>query len=114
MAADPAFDQVASILADRGVDAIDCAIVLGTGLGAVAEDIQDAIRIPYADLPGFPRGEVSGHARQLCYGTLHGRKVLIYQGRAHYYEGGDSAVMRVPLGVLAALVIMGATLVDQH
>ncbi|RYE29889.1 MAG: purine-nucleoside phosphorylase, partial [Hyphomicrobiales bacterium] len=51
---------MASILADRGVDAIDCAIVLGTGLGAVAEDIQDPIRIPYADLPGFPRGEVSG------------------------------------------------------
>lgn len=102
MAADPAFDKVASILADRGVDAIDCAIVLGTGLGAVAEDIQDAIRISYADLPGFPRGEVSGHARQLCYGTLHGRKVLIYEGRAHYYEGGDSAVMRVPLGVLTA------------
>lgn len=102
MAADPALDAVASILTDRGVDAIDCAIVLGTGLGAVAEDIENAVRIPYADLPGFPRGEVSGHARQLCYGTLHGRKVLIYQGRAHYYEGGDSTVMRVPLGVLTA------------
>src|SRR6478609_9252277 len=102
MAADPAFDKVASILAERGVDAIDCAIVLGTGLGAVAEDIDDAVRIPYTDLPGFPRGEVSGHARQLRYGTLHGRKVLIYEGRAHYYEGGDSAVMRVPLGVLTA------------
>lgn len=102
MAADPAFDKVASILAERGVDTIDCAIVLGTGLGAVAEDIEHAVRIPYADLPGFPRGEVSGHARQLCYGTLHGRKVLIYEGRAHYYEGGDSAVMRVPLGVLTA------------
>lgn len=102
MAADPAFDEVASILADRGIDAIDCAIVLGTGLGAVAEDIEDAIRIPYAELPGFPRGEVSGHARQLCYGTLQGRRLLIYEGRAHYYEGGDSTVMRVPLGVLTA------------
>ncbi|CAH1661819.1 Purine nucleoside phosphorylase 1 [Hyphomicrobiales bacterium] len=102
MAADPAFDEAASALAERGIDAIDCALVLGTGLGSIAEDVQDAVRIPYAELPGFPHGEVSGHARQLCYGTLHGRKVLIYQGRAHYYEGGDPAVMRVPLGVLTA------------
>jgi purine-nucleoside phosphorylase len=102
MAADPAFDEAASVLAGRGVEAIDCAIVLGTGLGAVAGDIQDALRIPYAALPGFPRGEVSGHARELRYGTLHGRKVLIYQGRAHYYESGDPAVMRVPLGLLTA------------
>lgn len=102
MAADPAFDEAASVLAERGIDTIDCALVLGTGLGAIADDVQDAIRIPYADLPGFPHGEVSGHARQLCYGTLHGRKVLIYQGRAHYYEGGDPAVMRVPLGLLTA------------
>jgi len=102
MAADPAFEEAASVLAGRGVGQIDCAFVLGTGLGALAEDVQDALHIPYADLPGFPRGEVSGHARQLCYGTLQGRKVLIHQGRAHYYEGGDPAVMRVPLGVLTA------------
>ena len=76
MAADPTLDAVASILTDRGVEAIDCAIVLGTGLGAVAEDIEDAVRIPYAELPGFPRGEVSGHARQLRYGTLHGLSLI--------------------------------------
>ncbi len=105
MAADPAFDEAASVLIDKGVDGpVDCALVLGTGLGAVVDDVQDAIRIPYADIPGFPRGEVSGHARQLCYGTLFGRKVLIYQGRAHYYEGGDPAVMRVPLGLLTAFL----------
>ena len=103
MAADPAFDEAASALIDRGVDGpIECALVLGTGLGSVVDDMQDAVRIAYADIPGFPRGEVSGHARQLCYGTLFGRKVLIYQGRAHYYEGGDAAVMRVPLGLLTA------------
>jgi len=102
MAVDPAFEEAASALAARGVGPVDCAIVLGTGLGSIAEDVQDALRIPYAELPGFPHGEVSGHSRQLCYGTLHGRKVLIYQGRAHFYEGGDPAVMRVPLGVLAA------------
>lgn len=102
MAADPAFAEAASVLAARGVGRVDCALVLGTGLGALAEDVRDALHIPYVDLPGFPRGEVSGHARQLCYGTLQGRKVLIYRGRAHYYEGGDPAVMRVPLGLLTA------------
>jgi hypothetical protein len=39
---------------------------------------------------GFPAGAVSGHARQLCYGSLYGKKVLIFQGRAHYYESGDA------------------------
>lgn len=103
MAVDPAFDEAASVLIDRGVDGpIECALVLGTGLGSIVDDVQDAVTIPYADIPGFPHGEVSGHARQLCYGTLFDRKVLIYQGRAHYYEGGDSAVMRVPLGLLTA------------
>lgn len=103
MVADRAFDLAASALIDSGVDGpIECAIVLGTGLGAIVDDVQDAVYIPYAAVPGFPQGEVSGHARQLCYGTLFGRKVLIYQGRAHYYESGDPSVMRVPLGLLAA------------
>lgn len=101
MTLDPAFDAAVAALIDHGVEGpIDCALVLGTGLGGVVEDVEDPIVIPYAELPGFPQGVVSGHARQLCYGTLSGRKVLIYQGRAHYYEGGDSAVMRVPLGIL--------------
>ncbi len=103
MAADPLFDQAAGTLLDRGVDGpIDCAIVLGTGLGRIVEEMVDPVTIPFAEIPGFPRGEVSGHARALSYGTLHGRKVLIFQGRAHYYETGDPAVMRVPLGMLTA------------
>jgi purine-nucleoside phosphorylase len=103
MAVDPIFDQAASTLIDRGVDgSVDCAIVLGTGLGRIVDDMQDAVTIPFAEIPGFPQGEVSGHARQLSYGTLYGRKVLIFQGRAHYYETGNPAVMRVPLGMLTA------------
>ena len=76
--------------------------MLGTGLGRIVDDMQDAVTIPFAEIPGFPQGEVSGHARQLSYGTLYGKKVLIFQGRAHYYESGDAAVMRVPLGMLTA------------
>lgn len=103
MAGDPAFDAAVSALQAHGVEGpIDCALVLGTGLGGVVEDVENPITISYSALPGFPQGEVTGHARQLCYGTLFGRKVLIYQGRAHFYEGGDAAVMRVPLGILTA------------
>ena len=98
------FAKAAEALAQHGVaGAIDCAIVLGTGLGGLADQLADAIRIPYAAIPGFPSGGVSGHARQICIGRLEGRTVLIFQGRAHYYEGGDAAVMRVPLGMLQAL-----------
>lgn len=103
MAADEDFDKAAGALIDHGVDGpVECAFVLGTGLGRIVDDMQDPVTIPFAALPGFPSGAVSGHARQLCYGTLHGKKVLIFQGRAHYYENGDAAVMRVPIGVLTA------------
>ncbi|PZN92581.1 MAG: purine-nucleoside phosphorylase [Hyphomicrobiales bacterium] len=101
---DDSFSRAAEVIAAHGATApIDCAIVLGTGLGELADQLENAIRIPYAAIPGFPAGGVSGHARQICVGKLEGRTVLIFQGRAHYYEGGDAAVMRVPLGMLTAL-----------
>lgn len=104
MALDRAIDEAVSALADHGVTGpIDYAIVLGTGLGAIVEDVERPVFVRYADVPGFPQGAVTGHARQLCCGTLFGKKVLIYQGRAHYYEGGDPAVMRLPLAVLTKL-----------
>jgi purine-nucleoside phosphorylase len=97
-------DQAAALLLKHGLGAgIDCAIVLGTGLGRIAEDIEDAVKIPYADIPGFPVGNVSGHDKQLCYGRLEGQRVLIFQGRSHYYEAGDANVMRVPIALLSRL-----------
>lgn len=104
MTEDARLDLVAEALTARGVsETIECAFVLGTGLGRIADDLEDAIAIPYADIPGFPKGDVSGHARQLWFGRLEGRRVLILQGRAHYYETGDAAIMRVPIAVLTKL-----------
>jgi purine-nucleoside phosphorylase len=104
MPAETRFEQAAEALREHGVDGpVDCAIVLGTGLGGVIDGMTETIAIPYAKIPGFPAGAVSGHARQLCYGRMQGRRVLIFQGRAHYYESGDASVMRVPVGLLAAL-----------
>ncbi len=98
------FEEAAAALKAQGVaERPDCAIVLGTGLGQIVEDLRDPLTIPYAAIPGFPRGEVSGHARRVSFGLLHGRRTLVFEGRAHFYENGDPAAMRVPIGMLAAL-----------
>lgn len=96
-------DAVAS-LAGRGIAGpVDAAIVLGTGLGRLVEALADPVTVPYAEIPGFPAAKVSGHEGRLVSGTLEGKRVLLFQGRAHYYETGDAAVMRVPIAVTAAL-----------
>lgn len=78
-------------------------LILGSGLGAVAEDITDRIEIPYSDLEGFPHPGVAGHAGRLVLGTLGGTPVACMQGRAHYYEGHGAGIMRVPVRTLAAI-----------
>jgi xanthosine phosphorylase len=84
------------------------ALVLGSGLGAVADEVRDAVAIPYAELPGFPVGSVAGHAGRLVAGTLAGVPVAVLQGRAHLYEGIDAAQIAVPIRTVRAL---GAELV---
>lgn len=79
------------------------ALVLGSGLGSLAEALDDPVVIAYDQLPGFPRPTVKGHAGTLCLGRLGGTEVAVMQGRAHFYETGRADGMRVPLRVLAAL-----------
>ena len=79
------------------------AIVLGTGLGSLADEVEDAVRLSYLDLPGFPRSGVSGHAGDLVIGRLAGHEVAVLSGRAHYYERGNPREMAVPIATLAAL-----------
>ena len=69
------------------------ALILGSGLGALAQQIEDAVSIPYAELPGFPRSTVVGHAGELVLGRLNGVNVMCMRGRAHFYEGHGMAVM---------------------
>ena len=75
-------------------------IILGSGLGAVADALEDAVTIPYTDLPDFPQPSVYGHAGTLALGTLSGLPVACLQGRAHVYEGGDPGAMRGPVRAL--------------
>jgi xanthosine phosphorylase len=79
------------------------ALVLGSGLGGVADAVADAVRIPYAELPGFPVGSVAGHAGQLVVGTLGGVPVAVLQGRAHLYEGIEPAALAIPVRTARAL-----------
>ena len=97
-------ERSADVLASRGVTRpIEIGIVLGTGLGTIADALEHAIVVPYDDLPGFPRGAVSGHAGRLVVGTWEGKHVAVMQGRAHYYETGDAGAMAIPLETLALL-----------
>ncbi|WP_180903486.1 purine-nucleoside phosphorylase [Martelella soudanensis] len=79
------------------------AIVLGSGLGGLADEIENPRRFAFSELPGFPVGAVSGHQGSLIAGTLAGTPVIVLSGRVHYYEQGDAAAMRLPLETLAAL-----------
>lgn len=97
-------EEAAACVRARGLAGpFACAAVLGTGLGELAQELDDAIALPYAEIPYFPGLTVSGHASALVAGRLQGRRVLLFQGRAHYYETGDAAAMRVPVGLVAAL-----------
>ena len=79
------------------------AVVLGSGLGALAETVREARRVPYARIPGFPEPGVAGHIGQLVAGTLAGVPVLVQQGRFHLYEGHSAATAALPVRVFHRL-----------
>ena len=78
------------------------AIVLGSGLGALADDVVGATRIPYADIPGWERSTAPGHSGELVVGTLGGTSVAVMKGRLHYYEGYDMEAVVFPVRVFKA------------
>ena len=80
-------------------------LILGSGLGLLAERIENATRIPYSEIPGFPESRVAGHAGNLVLGYLSGTPVVAMQGRAHLYEGWSAAKATFPLRCMHALGI---------
>ncbi|HEX6511852.1 MAG TPA: purine-nucleoside phosphorylase [Chloroflexota bacterium] len=81
-------------------------LILGSGLGGLADRIEGAVAVDYIDIPNFPRSNVEGHANQLVLGRLAGRDVAAMRGRVHLYEGWSAAEVAFPVRVLHAL---GAT-----
>jgi purine-nucleoside phosphorylase len=97
-----AAEASAQIIQEKaGAAPIEYVFVLGTGLGSAMEALEDAVTIPYADLPGFPGGNVPGHDGKLIIGSQEGLRVAYMLGRAHYYEAGDPRAMATPLEALA-------------
>ena len=95
-------DLAGLIRARAGAEPVELGLILGSGLGHLTDAVK-GVAIPYSDLPGFPHAGVSGHNPNLVIGQLGGVRVAVFGGRAHYYEAGNPAAMRLPLEVLRAL-----------
>jgi len=81
----------------------DIALILGSGLGVLAEEISDKKVLKYEDIPNFPVSTVEGHAGQFVFGNLEGKKVVAMQGRFHFYEGYSMQEIALPIRVLYKL-----------
>jgi purine-nucleoside phosphorylase len=101
-----AIEEAASVVREHSTLQPDVAIVLGTGLGGLAQEVQREAEIAYGDIPGFPLSTVESHAGRLLLGTLGGKRVVAMQGRFHRYEGYSMADIVFPVRVMRAL---GAT-----
>jgi len=95
--------EATQFLASKGIKDVEVGIVLGTGLGKLADLIQDSISIDYTDIPYFSASTVESHKGKLIYGTLGNKKVLAMQGRLHYYEGYDMKAISFPIRVIKFL-----------
>lgn len=97
--------EAASFLKDKGFDDARVGIVLGTGLGAFVKRINDKKTISYHDIPHFPAATVEFHKGQLITGYIGGKKVVVMQGRFHYYEGYTMQQITFPVRVMKQLGI---------
>jgi xanthosine phosphorylase len=97
-----AVERAAGALRDHAGRPPRVGIVLGSGLGAVADAVAEPRLVGYEELPGFPRPSVAGHAGRAVVGEIGGVPVAVLQGRRHLYEGGDPEAMRTPVRALRA------------
>ncbi len=99
------YERAVEVIRGRTQRAVGVGLVLGSGLGVLADQLEDRAVVPYEDIPGWPRSTVHGHAGQLVIGTLEGCPVLCQQGRAHFYEGYDLQQVTFPIRVMRAFGI---------
>ncbi|MDC7244798.1 MAG: purine-nucleoside phosphorylase [Sphaerochaetaceae bacterium] len=93
---------VKTIIGDKE---ISIGMILGSGLGVLANELEHAITIDYKDIPNFPASTVPGHAGQLVIGELGGKRVMVMNGRFHYYEGHDMQTVVFPVQMMKILGI---------
>ncbi len=87
-------------------------IVLGSGLGAVADAIHDPISVPYEEIPHFPKSTVEGHSGRMVAGFLGGAQIIVMQGRVHFYEGYSLKQITFPMRVMGALGVKAVVLTN--
>lgn len=95
--------ETAAFLNANGFAAAQAGVVLGTGLGEFLQYFTESHSISYADIPNFPQATVEFHKGRLVTGLLHGKKVIVMQGRFHYYEGYSMQQVTFPIRVLKEL-----------
>lgn len=96
-------EEAASYIKGRLAASPEIGLILGSGLGVLAELIEEPLTIPYAEIPNLPVSTVAGHAGELVIGTIAGRGVLMMNGRFHLYEGYDEATVTFPIRVMKLL-----------
>ncbi|WP_373279157.1 purine-nucleoside phosphorylase [Halalkalibacter okhensis] len=95
--------ETASYLQEKMGENPTIGLILGSGLGVLADEIQNPVKVPYSEIPNFPVSTVAGHAGQLVFGMLEGKQVVAMQGRFHFYEGYSMDVVTFPVRVMKAL-----------
>ncbi|WP_126427443.1 purine-nucleoside phosphorylase [Brevibacillus marinus] len=97
--------EAAAYISRRAAITPRVGLILGSGLGVLADELEEAAAIPFAEIPHFPVSTVAGHAGKLVLGTLSGTAVIAMQGRIHYYEGYSMQTVTLPVYVMKALGI---------
>jgi purine-nucleoside phosphorylase len=96
-------EQARAAIAGRGGIQPHIALILGSGLGGLADEMEEAVVVPYSEIPGFPSSTVVGHRGELAIGRLAGQPVAAMRGRFHFYEGYSMQQVTFPIRVLHAL-----------
>ncbi len=96
-------DYLKGAIAKAGQELPEIALILGSGLGVIGDEVENPLKIPYGEIPMFPVSTAPGHAGQLVFGELEGRRVVVFQGRFHSYEGYSHAEIAFPVRVMKLL-----------
>lgn len=104
--------EAAEFIKSKYPHAVKTAVVLGSGLGAFADDLADAVKIPYEEIPHFARSTVEGHAGALVLGEVGGVRVAVQQGRFHYYEGYEMQQVMFPMRAFGRLGVENVILTN--
>ncbi len=95
--------EATSFLKEKVSEKPTIGLILGSGLGVLADEIESPVKVPYNEIPNFPVSTVAGHAGQFVFGTLEGKQVVAMQGRFHFYEGYSLDMVTLPVRVLKEL-----------